>query len=71
MNLYEVDIHGTESIYLLAPSKYRALELAGDYMADAGWSDMMESGKIVVRQLDLSQEQILRPDKCRTCSLNA
>ncbi len=71
MNLYEVSIHGTESIYLLAPTKYRALELVGDYMADAGWSDMMQSGKVVVRQLDLSEEQILRPEKCRACSLNA
>lgn len=70
MNLYEVSIHGTESIYLLAPTKYRALELVGDYMADAGWSDMMQSGNIVVRQLDLSEEQILRPEKCRACSLN-
>ncbi len=71
MNLYEVCIHGTESIYLLAPTKYRALELVGDYMADAGWSEMMQSGNIVVRQLDLSAEQILRPEKCRACSLNA
>ncbi len=71
MSLYEVNIHGTESVYLLAATKYRALELVGDYMADAGWSDMMQSGKIVVRQLDMSAEQILRPDKCRACSLNA
>jgi hypothetical protein len=46
------------------------LELVADYIADAGWSDMMESGKIVVRQLDQSEEQILRPEKCRACSLN-
>lgn len=70
MNLYEVTIHGSESIYLLAPTKYRALELVGDYMADAGCADMLQSGKIVVRQLDLSEEQILRPEKCRTCPLN-
>jgi hypothetical protein len=36
MNLYEITLHDTESIYLLAPTKYRALELAGDYLADAG-----------------------------------
>jgi hypothetical protein len=29
MNLYEVTLHDTESIYLLAPTKYRALELVG------------------------------------------
>jgi len=29
MNLYEVTLHGTDSIYLLASTKYRALELAG------------------------------------------
>ena len=34
MNLYEVTLHGTESIYLLASTKYRALELVGDYFAD-------------------------------------
>jgi hypothetical protein len=27
MNLYEFNFHGTDSIYLLAPAKYRALEL--------------------------------------------
>jgi len=69
MNLYEVTLHDTESIYLLAPTKYRALELAGDYMADAGSPNMMRQGNFVVRQLDLSEEQILRPEKCRACPL--
>jgi len=36
MNLYEVTLHGTKSIYLLASTKYRALELVGNYFADAG-----------------------------------
>ncbi|MGD1095348.1 MAG: hypothetical protein ABSB35_25560 [Bryobacteraceae bacterium] len=36
MNLYEVTLHSTESVYLLAPTKYRALELVGDYFAVAG-----------------------------------
>jgi hypothetical protein len=70
MNLYEVTLHGTESVYLLAPTKYRALELVGDYFADAGLADMVQTGKFVVRQLNLSEEQILRPDKCRACPLN-
>lgn len=70
MNLYEVNFRGTDSIYLLAPAKYRALELVGDYLADAGWPNMLESGKFVVRQLDQSEEQILRPERCRACPLN-
>ena len=70
MNLYEVTVHNTESIYLLASTKYRALELVGDYFADAGYPDMLVSGNPVVRQLDLSEEQILRPEKCRACPLN-
>ena len=71
MNLYEITLHDTESIYLLAPTKYRALELVGDYLADAGQRDtLLQSGKLVVRQLDLSEEQILRPEKCRACPLN-
>ena len=70
MNLYEVTLHGTESVYLLAPTKYRALELVGDYFADAGYPNMVRSGNIVVRQIDLSEEQILRPEKCRACPLN-
>ena len=70
MNLYEVTLHATDSIYLLAPTKYRALELVGDYLADAGQPDMLQTGKYVVRQLDLSEEQILRPEKCRACPLN-
>ena len=70
MNLYEVTLHGTESIYLLTSSKYRALELVGDYFADAGQPDVLKCGKFVVRQLDLNEEQILRPEKCRACPLN-
>ena len=70
MNLYEVTLHGSESVYLLAATKYRALELVGDYFADAGFSNMVESGNMVVRQLDLSEEQILRPEKCRACPMN-
>jgi hypothetical protein len=71
MNLYEITLHDTESIYLLAPTKYRALELVGDYLADAAQPDtLLRSGKFVVRQLDLSEEQILRPEKCRACPLN-
>jgi len=70
MNLYEVTLHGTESVYLLAPTKYRALELVGDYFADAGYPNMVQSGNMVVRQIDQSEEQILRPEKCRACPLN-
>ncbi len=69
MNLYEVTLHATESIYLLAPTKYRALELVGDYLADAGQPDVLKSSQFVVRQLALSEEQILRPEKCRACPL--
>jgi len=70
MNIYEVTLHGTDSIYLLASTKYRALELAGDYLADAGRADMLQSGKFVLRQIDLSEEQILRSERCRACPLN-
>jgi hypothetical protein len=70
MNLYEVTLHGTDSIYLLASTKYRALELAGDYLADAGRTEMLQSGKFVLRQIDLSEEQILRSERCRACPLN-
>ena len=65
MKVCEITLHGTDSIYLLAPTKYRALELVGDYLADARRPDMLQSSKFVVRQLDLSEEQILRPEKCR------
>ena len=70
MNLYEITLHDTESIYLLAPTKYRALELVGDYLADAGYPTLLDQGKFVVRQVNLSEEQILRPEKCRACPLN-
>jgi hypothetical protein len=70
MNLFEVTLHGTESIYMLASTKYRALELVGDYFADAGEPDMLQRGKPVVRQLNLNEEQILRPERCRACPLN-
>ena len=70
MNLYEITLHGNESIYLLAPTKYRALELVGDYVTVEGYPNLIQSGNTVVRQLDLTEEQILRPEKCRTCALN-
>jgi hypothetical protein len=70
MNIYEVTLHGTDSIYLLASTKYRALELAGDYLADAGRTEALQSGKFVLRQIDLSEEQILRSERCRACPLN-
>jgi hypothetical protein len=70
MNAYEITLHGTDSIYVLAPTKYRALELVGDYLADAGRPDILQSGKFVVLQLDLSEEQILRPERCRACPLD-
>jgi hypothetical protein len=70
MNLYEITLHGTESVYLLASTKYCALELVGDYFADAGQPGTVQTGKLVVRQLDQSEEQILRPEKCRACPLN-
>ena len=70
LNIYEVTLHGAESIYLLASNNYRALELVGDYFADAGQPDMLRKGKFVVRQLDLTEEQILRPERCRACPLN-
>jgi hypothetical protein len=70
MNLYEVTLHGTESIYLLASTKYRALELVGDYFTDAGQPDTLPKSKFVVRQLDLGEEHILRPERCRACPLN-
>ena len=69
MNVYEVTLHGTESIYVIAPAKYRAIELVGDYITDAGQPHLAASDKFVVRQLDLSEEQILRPEKCRACPL--
>ena len=70
MNLYEVTVHGTESFYLLASSKYRALELVGDYLADSGHPNALKAGGFVVRQLNLSEEQILRPEKCRACAVD-
>lgn len=69
MNIYEVDLHGTESFYLIAPTKYRALELVGDYLNDAGNTAAWQAGNFAIRQLSLSEEQILRPEKCRCCSI--
>jgi len=42
----------------------------GDYFADAGQPDVLKNGKFVVRQVNLNDEQILRPEKCRACPLN-
>ncbi len=42
----------------------------GDYLADSKLPDAMRDGNFIVRQIDLSEEQILRPEKCRACPLN-
>jgi len=70
MNLYEITVRGVDSFYLLAASKYRALELLGDYLADAGYPNSLQDGRFVARQIDLAEEQVLRPEKCRACPLN-
>jgi hypothetical protein len=70
MKAYEVTLHGTDSIYVLALTKYRALELVGDYLADAGRAEVLQSSKLVVRQIDLSEEQLLRSERCRACPLD-
>ena len=49
MKVCEITLHGTDSIYLLAPTKYRALELVGDYLADARRPDMLQSSKCELR----------------------
>jgi hypothetical protein len=67
MNIYEVDVHGTESFYLLASSKYRAPELVGDCLKDAGNTAALREANFVIHELDLSEEQILRPERCRCC----
>ena len=41
MNFCEVSLHNTESVYLLAPTKYRAVELVGDCFAVAVYPNMV------------------------------
>jgi hypothetical protein len=69
-NLYEIDFRNLEAIYVLAADKYRALELAGDYLKESRLFHPLEEGQYVIRQLDTSVEQILRPERCHECSLN-
>ena len=47
MNFYEITLHDTESTYLLARTKYRALELVGDYLdvINAGMSQRVAQKK--------------------------
>ncbi len=54
MNLDEVTFHGTDSIYLLVSTKYR------NPVADAERTQMLRSGNLVIRRIDMSKEQILR-----------
>jgi hypothetical protein len=41
-----------------------------DYLTDAGRPEAPQSGQFVLRQIDLSEEQILRSGRCRACPLN-
>ena len=69
-NLYEIDFRNLEALYVLAADKYRALELVGDYLRETKLFDPLEEGQYVIRQLDASVEQILRPERCHECPLN-
>jgi hypothetical protein len=55
---------------VLAADKYRALELAGDYLKETKLFHHLEEGQYVIRQLDASVEQILRPERCHECPLD-
>ena len=69
-NLYEIDFRNLEALYVLAADKYRALELVGDYLRETRLYHLLEEGQYVIRQLDASVEQILRPERCHECPLN-
>ena len=69
-NLYEIDFRNLEALYVLAADKYRALELVGDYLRETKLYHPLEEGQYVIRQLDASVEQILRPERCLECPLN-
>ena len=69
-NLYEIDFNNLEALYVLAADKYRALELVGDYLRESELYHPLEEGQYVIRQLDASVEQILRPERCHECPLN-
>jgi hypothetical protein len=69
-NLYEIDFPNLEAMYVLAADKYRALELAGDYLKESRLFHPLEEGQYVIRQLDTTVEQILRPERCHECPLN-
>ena len=69
-NLYEINFRNLEALYVLAADKYRALELVGDYLRETKLFDPLEEGQYVIRQLDASVEQILRPERCHECPLN-
>ena len=69
-NLYEINFRSLEALYVLAADKYRALELVGDYLRESELYHPLEEGQYVIRQLDASVEQILRPERCHECSLN-
>ena len=69
-NLYEIDFRNLEALYVLAADKYRALELVGDYLRETKLYHPLEEGQYVIRQLDASVEQILRPERCHECPLN-
>ena len=69
-NLYEINFRNLEALYVLAADKYRALELVGDYLRETKLYHPLEEGQYVIRQLDASVEQILRPERCHECPLN-
>jgi len=65
MNLYEVTLHDTESIYLLAPTKYRAMRIPLQrpslhrWLTALRWSTL--SRKVLLEQLPRPSQPLRSP----------
>ena len=66
--LFEVQLTGADTFYVVAPNQYRADELLGAYLEANRMSHYLVEGRYTVVPVDLNEERVVaRGAKCREC----
>ncbi|HEX9757721.1 MAG TPA: hypothetical protein VGB26_07955 [Nitrospiria bacterium] len=66
--IFEVHLHKSDSFYVIANSRYQALEVLGDYLENNKMSHLLVEGNFTVHEMDMNEEKVLaRGTKCFEC----
>ncbi len=66
--LYEIHLHNSDSFYVIANSRYKVLEVLGDYLQNNKMSHSLADGTYTIHEMDMDEEKVLaRGNKCLEC----